>query len=567
MSRRTGMRLLRLDLGQEFGTVDLHPFMSQIHSLQPDQREALTAAVRAITTGSGELPSGLVEVDGQLTELNGSSAPSVGPFTTENVVLMVDDAVAGEFDLPARIAELDQARKQAQIDAVYVEETRADLVPSALADVQRIKDKLEGREERDPAVVQAEGRIESVSKSVEAIRAVNPIIRETPPEVSGLVGRWDAYKASAETAESHLNQLNHRIVQAEASLTQSIEDEAHARSLAVPVVLSSHEDARLTELSTESIDKRKRGRQNSEEEEAEATALLAKVGQQTFAGYVMYRMMPEPSPQHVQALELATAKVEAGKAEVEESRAALSADPTFVGLNAEFDGIKDEARGHLGMMLPEDLGAALEDLVEEKENPEWVALARDLVGELLSVGLEGATIEAVDPVELPDLADGWLKTARNELQLMVGDEPDREQLVLDLDRAEVRFQRHARAMSRIDRREAQAAASSERLLNLEALVARAENADDGVPTEDLGARVRRLADQVRSDAGSAVPLLLDGEFTGLGDAEIVDLLDSLEPMAQEVQLILLSNRDAVNQWAQDVGLRRALHGTMVTATV
>ena len=561
------MRLLRLDLGQELGTVDLHPFMSQIHSLRPEQREALIAAVRAITTGSGDLPFGLVEVDGQLTELQGNLAPGIGPFTTEDVVLMVDDAVTGEFDLPGRIAELDQARKQAQIDAVYVEETRADLVPSALADLQRIKDTLEGRVERDPAVVKAEGRIESVSKSVEAIRAVNPIVRETPPEVSGLVGRWDAYKASTEAAESHLDQMNQRILNAETALTQAIEDHAHAKSMAVPVVLSPAEDARLTELSTESIDKRKRGRKNSDDEEAEAKALLAKVGQTTFASYVMYRMMPEPSAEHLQALELATAKVEASKAEVEESRAALSIDPTFVGLNAEFDGIKDEARGHLGMMLPEDLGGALEALVEEKENPEWVALARDLVGELLAVGIEGATIEAVDPFELPDLADGWLRTARNELQMLIGDEPNREQMLVDLERAEVRFQRHARAMSRIDRREAQAAASAERVMNLEALVARAEGADEGVPTEDLGARVRRLADQVRSDAGAAVPLLLDGEFTGLGDAEIVNLLNSLEPMAQEVQLILLSERGVVNEWAREVGLRRALQGTMVTAAV
>lgn len=561
------MRLLRLDLGSELGTVDLHPFMSQIHSLRPDQREALINAVRAITTGSRSLPFGLVEVDGQLTELQGEATAGIGPFTTEDVVLVVDDLVVGEFDLPGRVAELDQARKQAQIDAVYVEETRADLVPSALADVQRLKDKLEGREERDPAVVNAESRIETVARAVDAIRSVPAVIRETPPEVSGLVGRWDAYKASTEAAESHLAQMNQRILQAETALTQALEDQAEAKAAAVPVVLTAAEDARLTELSTESIDKRKRGRKNSDEEESEAEALLAKVGQETFASYVMYRMMPEPAPENVAALESATANVAAAKDDVEEARTALSADPTFVGLNAEFDGIKDEARGHLGMMLPDDLGGALEALVHEKENPEWVDLARHLVGELLSVGLEGSTIEAVDPVQLPDLADGWLKTARNELQMMIGGEPDREQLQADLEQAEVRFQRHARAMSRIDQREAQAAASTDRVRDLEALIARAEGADAGVPTDDLGAQVRRLADQVRADAGAAVPLLLDGDFTGLGDGEIINMLNSLEPMAQEVQLILLTERDVVNKWVGEVGLRRALQGTMVAAKV
>ena len=45
------MRILRLDLGQALGTVDLHPFMSIVHGLDPERRTALTDSIRSLARG------------------------------------------------------------------------------------------------------------------------------------------------------------------------------------------------------------------------------------------------------------------------------------------------------------------------------------------------------------------------------------------------------------------------------------------------------------------------------------------------------------------------------------
>jgi len=68
---------------------------------------------------------------------------------------------------------------------------------------------------------------------------------------------------------------------------------------------------------------------------------------------------------------------------------------------------------------------------------------------------------------------------------------------------------------------------------------------------------------VRSEAGSSVPLILHGDFADLSPQGLEDMFDQLEVLAQDLQLIVLCDRDEAASWAGAVGLRRAL-GSQVT---
>ncbi len=558
------MRILRLDLGTELGTVDLHPFVSIVHDLSPVQRQGLLDAVRSLASGSEPVPSGLVENNGVLTELPAEGIAGLGPFTTEDVVASVDAMAIDDADIPAIRAQLDQVRKQAQIDAVYVEEVRADLVPSALADVQRIKDHLAGVARPDAEQIEAEENIAAVRGALERVATIDPVLRETRPEVAGLIERWEQHRGLVAGAKDHLDALNRDIQKAEAELTRCLEALAEAKQRAVPVVLTSAEDSRLTDLSTESFDKKGRGRKRSEEEDAEMEALLAKVGQTTYANYVMYRLDPQPSAEHGALVQSAEMSVDNARTRADDARAVLANDDVAFDLKRDYDEIKDEARVHLGPMLPEDLGSALAGFVNETTNPEWLEGMSVLGNELLRAGADSAAIEEVAPEDLSQIAEQWLRNAHMDLDAM-REGPNHSELEYALELAEARFTRHARAMSRIDRMEAKAAESNAKVADMTAQIARAESGESSQAS--VVETIRTVADRIRSEAGAAAPLVLDGDFSGMNDGEVEFLLTELEALTKEMQIIVVSNRPMAGQWAQGAGLRRALRSTMVVATI
>ncbi len=558
------MRILRLDLGTELGTVDLHPFVSIVHGLTPSQRQGLLDAVRSLARGSEPVPAGLVESNGVLTELPSDGVSGLGPFTTEDVVASVDSMSIDPSEIPAKKAELDQVRKQAQIDAVYVEEVRADLVPSALSDVQRIKDHLNGVARPDAKQIQAEGSITAVQAALESASIVEPVLRETRPEVAGLIDRWEQHRGLVAEAKGHLDGLNREIQKAETELTRTIEALAEAKQKAVPVTLSPAEDSRLTDLSTESMDKKGRGRKRSDEETEEMERLLAKVGQNTYSNYVMYRLDPQPSAEHAALVQAAEMSVDRARSNADDARTVLANDDIAFDLKRDYDEIKDEARVHLGPMLPEDLGAALAGFVTETTNPEWLESMSVLGHELLAAGADPVAIEEVAPEDLPQVAEQWLRNAQMDLDsLRQG--PAHSELEFALELAEARFNRHLRAMSRIDRMEATAAESSSRVAELSDQIARAEAGESG--QAGIVQTIRQVADRIRTQAGAAAPLVLDGEFAGMEDSEVSFLLDELEILTKEMQIIVVSSRSVAGEWASNAGLRRALRSTMNPASV
>lgn len=549
------MRILRLDLGSATGTVDLHPFVSVIHGLSPELRTQFTNAVRSLARGVDTDLGGLIEDKGSLIELPGLSG-SIGTFTTEDIFVNVDGHGAGADRLPSLRAEFDQVSKQAQIDAVHVEEIRADLRPHALALVQMVRDQLAGSDPMTEAKLQRAQVVAAVESAIEAIGSINPTVKEARSDVLDIVARWDAYVVGLKEARPHLEQLTTRVTQAEAALTMAFDQEAAAEAAAIPVMLSPGEEARLAELSDAMFDPKARKKFKGEDIESEIEALLAKVDQPTYSSYVVYRMSPKASDATLAAVDAAKQRVEACRVEIEEARAAYSVDPVAFQINNEFDELKTQAREFLGPVLPDDLGAALSGLVIERENPEWIAAVEMLRADLMQAG--APAISEVAPAEVTTEGRRWIDRANDEDQ-EAG--PSREALEAQLVVAEQAFERHARAMSRIDQLEAAATASSQRAKEL---AERIEAIEAGRETPgDLFDIVRSLAERVRVEAGAACPLILHGEFADHDDAAVAELLEQCETLGHDLQLIVVSERVAASSWAREVGLRRALRSTVI----
>lgn len=555
------MRILRLDLGQALGTVDLHPFVSIVHGLEPEQRTAFTDAVRSLARGNDRGIGGLVEDGGRLIELPGLDTGSLNAFTTEDISVNVDGVGVGADRLPALRAELDQLRRKAQIDAVHVEEIRADLSPSALATVRKLEAALSGTNPASEAALRRHQSIERLQVAAEALATLPPSLRETPQEVAPMIERWEAYTARLAEVRPHLESLTKAIQTAEADLMEAHSAVQAAEAAAVPLRLDPSEDARIDQISEIMFDPRAKKKQWNDELEAELNALLAKVGQPTYTAYAMYRMSPEVPAEARTALEQARAHLAVTEQAVETARSNYEYDPVAGEINTEFDALKDDARQHLGAMLPEDLGGALAALVVERENPEWRGAFDHLRAEFADVGGTLDPQYESDPTVVARAVKRWIDDALAEDD----NGPSPAELEAQLAEAEKVFARHARAMARIDRLEAVAAESARTVVELRERIAQIESGHEA-PT-DVFASVQALADRVRTESGSACPLILEGEFADLDDTGVAELLERCETLGQQLQLIVVSNRPAAANWAQQVGLRRALRSTMISAGV
>jgi signal transduction histidine kinase len=91
--------------------------------------------------------------------------------------------------------------------------------------------------------------------------------------------------------------------------------------------------------------------------------------------------------------------------------------------------------------------------------------------------------------------------------------------------------------------------------------------DVGTSADRALALVRPLADRVRAEAGGSVPLILHADFSDLEASALEDLFDQLEVLAQDLQLIVLCDREEAASWASGVGLRRALGSQVNYASV
>ena len=349
------MRLLRLDLGGQSGSLNLHPFLTVMQRRGVDDRQPVINAARSLANGDGGGVHGLVETERGLVELAGIPPADLGsPITTEDIVLDTDLAAAGNDSLASLQADLDQLKRRAAIDAVAVEMIRADLDPAAAARLQHLRSYKAGDSEAlmDQRVV---ANLSKVGHALSVVSEQPSVLIESAPGMSELIEKWRAYEAKKAGHAPHLAAMQERIDSATTELKSAEIELLSAEAAATPVVLSNEQESRLEELASPTTTKRgkKKPRERTEEEDAEMTKILAQIGLPTFTAYAMHRLNPQAPPEKQAALHAATAAVSRAEADLIEAKAELSLDPVTRELQYDKAEVAEEAKPHLGVVLPD----------------------------------------------------------------------------------------------------------------------------------------------------------------------------------------------------------------------
>lgn len=554
------MRLLRLDLANGRSTIDLHPFVTVASGLPPAELDELLETVRRLARGSTAGIRGLVQNQGILVDLDGYGDDRVLAITGANVI--IDSDVAATMGIVGLRAQIEQTTRREEIDAVVVEEIRADLDPAARARVALLRAEL-GPDDA-VSLAKLDEEIERLAGYIEATTALSPILQEATEEILQLRRRWAGHEARRAAAEGHFATLMSSVKYAEdrAVLARGIAE--RARDAAKPVLLSRSEEARLEALCFPDQDHGRKGRWKKvlrPEEEQEKSELLGRVGVDNWTAYTMYRAAPTSSPDKIAAAESAELALAEAESMLNDARSSLAGDELTAELNSSEDSIRADARSHLGHLLPADVGAALQELVVERPNPAWLEAVRKLNEQLPSI--EPPTVEsATSPVEAElsvDEAHRVVVAAERWL-----DTKERERADIDFDRlrAELRdatrqLERHEQALTRLERAEAAVASSRRRLAELRELLA-AHSGGAGGAVDAVLALVAPVVAQVEQEADGSVPVAVLGRFETLGDADIHRLMDELGRYADQVQILVVSEHPVLASWAQEAGLDRAL---------
>lgn len=557
------MRLLRLDLDHGRSKLDLHPLLSVVHGLTPAQRQELLEVVQGLARGSTAGVRGLIQDQGILVDLDGLAGDRLLPVTGANVIVDCDAAEAA--GLAGLQAQIDQLERRAEIDAVVVEEIRADLAPSARAKVAELRSKLAPI---DPAAAAArEAENQRVAAALAAVAAQPPSVHEAPEGVLALRQRWDAHAARLADAEQHFAALMNAVKHSETRTAKASQALELARKEAKPALLTRAEESRLEQLSFPEQDDTRRGRWRKTlkpEEEAEKEELLEKVGVESWTAYTVYRVAPSAPPERIEAEAAAERVLEEAEANLTAARAKLNSDELTRSLNEEADAIRADARPFLGQLLPSDLGQALRELVVEKPNLAWIAALQQLRGTLdeLSIpvvspieGAADAPSSGADSQVGRDViasAEKWLDRRRRE-QI----DFDRDLVEAELGTAQRELDRHEQALRRIERAEAAASSSAARLAQLQELLA-ARSSGGEAAIESVLMLVGPVAGQVEVEAEGSLPIVISGSFGSLDDRQVPSLLEQLRSLSERLQILVLSEHPAILAWAEEAGLEQAL---------
>lgn len=548
------MRILRLDLSTGQGTVDLHPFISVVQGLNDAETADLVEAIRGLVRGANTGHGGLVESNGELIELRSGAAP-VGPLTLEDIYLTLGEEQEGE-DPVVLVADRDQAKRVATIARVKLEEARANIDPGAAYRVQKIQQALSMSEQPAGEV----DRTSTVRSMIARLRSLPATVRHMPDDIREMLTEWERYEAARQEAQPELDAMSQRVQSclAQREAAEQAVNDAIAR--AVPVVLTREEDELVEDLANpESLGKKARRSTDGDHEELQR--LMAKVGQTSYLDYVMYRLAPVPSAESLAQLDEARANLDHVEARLSDARFEMQFGAVQTQLSEVLESVKATARIHLGPMLPSDLGTALRLQVTETENPEHSEALRSLYDELIR---HSAPVpEAMQPDALVPWAEAWADEVDQTVEYAG---PSRAELFGELTAAEQDLETHNRAMARIEHLEADAEGAVADLDTASHRLASAAG-DVGTSADRALALVRPLADRVRSEAGGSVPLILHGDFGDLEAPALEDLFDQLEVLAQDLQLVVLCDREEAATWASGVGLRRALGSQLMHTSI
>ncbi len=566
------MRFLRLDFGDDLHSLDLHPLVTVVSGLSSQHQRQLFEAVRRFAGGNTGGVRGLIEHDGALVDLDGQARDRLENVTTASDVVVYVDGADSSSRLVGLQAEIDQWERQTAIDAVAVEEVRADLDPSLKAKVVSLRRMVDpmGVGQNDLAEASTQQvRYAAARAAYERVLSTDRYVRKMDSTVASLIEQWDQYQSLRGENERHLSHLEGEVERARHTVDQAEARLAQAEAEAKPVLLTAAEEARLEMLSEldSSGGKGWRRKGLSVEEQTEKQGLLDKVGVNSWTEYSVFRMSPTASPDKQAAVTEAAKELELAVERRQRVEQQAEADEVYLELDLLANRIKTEAKEHLGAVVPKDLGAALKSLVDEVESPEWLAALNDLRDVLASNDLRPPY--GYEPDEILGWTASWLEA---EARLQEGDNLDAdrsaeetEQLKDELLRAEQYLLRHRRALIRIERAEKAAQASWDRLERLKLQMTERQTRSGPATADDVIAFVRPVIDRVSVDAGGSLPVIVTGSMPDLDGREMEILMSELEKMAQKVQIIVVTTRTEAINWAAEVGLKRAVLSNGVTA--
>ncbi|MEM9561427.1 MAG: hypothetical protein AAGA93_02350 [Actinomycetota bacterium] len=555
------MRFLRLDFRDDLHGLDLHPLISVVSATESNESEQLLEAVRRLSVGSTAGLRGLVEHDGLLVELDADGGEPLSDLTTSATVVIHVDPVTQGTDDTGLHREIARWERQAAIDSASVEEIRAHLDLSVKARTTRLQARLAPPKPTpaNAALTAGRLRLRAVRRAFDAVGQLQEFIPEPAPEIESLIERWEAHRRRRAEHETHISGLASSVADAERAVTAATDALAAAREDSRTVLLDPEREARLEalyDLSNESSLFRKG---LNREEEAEMQALLGSVGVSSWTEYSVLRMSPTVPPDKLAAVQRAEDDLERARQRLERTRSERATDEVARSLHEELAAIKTDCQPHLGVLVPADIGGALRQRLQMIENPHWLEALNDLRDVLSSNDLHPPG--GFEPAEILGWTDSWLRAQESLHQpdraTMAADADDEARLRIELDTEALSLIRHERALGQIDRAERNAVRSGLRVRHLRGQLRALAGHTGPTTAGEVMAMIEPVAEQVLADIGGSVPLAVVGDLSGLPPAEVDELMDALEAVAQKVQVVLVSDNPAAADWARRVGLERA----------
>ncbi len=596
------MRLLRLDLRDDLDGLHLHPLITIVDDAEGRRRDLLLEVIRQLSTGSTTGLRGLIEHDGELVELESSiGSPFAHLATSASVVVHVDGPEVDRRSGGGIDHEIAWWEQQAALDDAIVEEIRAHFDLSIKARMWRQRAGPSSAVSVDRQV-SPQQRKTAVGEALDSLASIARVVPNPDPELEALIARWDRYRERRRADEARLKDLAEQVAAAEAALVAALEADEQAKIDARPAILSSEDERRLEELFGRSHESSLFRKGLSQDEAAEMQALLASVGASSYTEYSVTRMSPTVPPDKLAMVQQAELEVERATEHLDRVRVERADDEAVRALKDELNAIKSECQPLLGVLVPSDIGAALRGRQTMIDNPDWLA-AYNRLRDVLSVHEIGLPT-GLDPDDAVSWTRDWLGSSTVQqgelgeaspqntpaaddgngrpepsavsslppvgptqrsvavsgpgLAAAVHSEPVdlAEDPPVDLSDLALLLARHEQALSQIDRAERNAARSALRLNRLRQLKRDTEYQAGPATAAEVMRLVAPAAERILEDVGGSVPLAVVGNLRSLPAAEIEALLDALDEVAQQIQVVLVSDNPVMAEWAARAGLGR-----------
>jgi len=542
--------------------MELHPLVTIIQSDEVERQLRLIKALRKISTGSVSGVSGLVEHQGLLVELDGTTKNKLSQFGTDKEVIAYIGSENDESVNKLLHAEISEIEKTIEISAVNLEELRADIDPSIKAKIFELRKQLsyaDGDIDAPSEFTLAEKQLEAVRRAYNETQKIDQFGISFPPGVVELKTRWmewnkqnDLCKQKHESQYNNIKDLTRLVEQAEADYNQAKKD-------AKPVLLSQEEEARLEILNDPESDPSRKGKwrnQLKEEEKTELQTLLDKVGVSSATSYSLFRLNPQPKAEQITKLNASKLELQSTKSKLDIANKEILADRELQDLDEIYSEIKREAIKYLGVMLPADVGGALDQLGEKFESEDWQEKVIKLRDVLSSNELNPPSDLLAH--EILEWTDSWLRG-----QSSINSEPkktvpiDVESILLEISVLEKKYLLHTRALTKLSLLEREYQKVKRQSDELKNSLSKYSTENSGNEIEILEEGIVETVSGILGDSGSSVPIAIVSQFSGLDSSQLKKLLASLEELSKHLQVIIITDRREAIAWAEEIGLQRA----------